>query len=30
VTIVAMGWPAEEPAAPERLPLSEILHWEHW
>jgi nitroreductase len=30
VTLVAVGWPAETPAAPERLPLSEILHWDRW
>ncbi len=30
VTLVALGWPAEEPAPPERLPLDEVLHWERW
>ena len=30
VTLVGLGWPAEKPATPERLPLDEVLHWEHW
>jgi nitroreductase len=30
VTLIAVGWPAEEPAPPERLPLDEVLHWDHW
>ncbi|HYM39962.1 MAG TPA: nitroreductase family protein [Thermoplasmata archaeon] len=30
VTLVALGWPAENPAPPERLALDEVLHWEHW
>ncbi len=30
VTLVALGWPAEEPAPPERLPLEDLLHLEHW
>ena len=30
VTLIAVGWPAEAPAAPERLPIREITHWEHW
>ncbi len=30
VTLVALGWPAEAPATPERLPLSDVLHLEHW
>lgn len=30
VTLVALGWPAEEPAPPERLPLEDLLHFEHW
>ncbi len=30
VAILAIGWPAEHPAPPERLPLSTVLHWEHW
>ncbi len=27
VALVAVGFPAEHPTAPERLPLTEILHW---
>ncbi len=30
VSLVALGWPAEDPDAPQRLPVSEILHHEHW
>ncbi len=30
VALVALGWPAENPPPPERLPLTEILHREHW
>ncbi len=30
VALVAVGWPAEKPPPPERLPLTEILHREHW
>ncbi len=30
VTLVAVGWPAEKPAPPERLPLDEVLHQERW
>jgi len=30
VTLVALGWPAENPAPPQRLPLSEVLHLEQW
>ena len=30
VTLIAIGWPAESPAAPERLPLNEVHHWEQW
>jgi len=30
VTLVALGWPAEAPAPPERLALSEALHWGRW
>lgn len=30
VAIVPLGWPAEEPAASDRLPLGEILHFDGW
>ncbi len=30
VTLVALGWPAEEPSPPARLPLGDLLHLEHW
>ena len=30
VTLVALGWPAETPAPPERLPLEQVLHLGHW
>lgn len=30
VTLIGMGWPAETPAPPERLPIDEVLHWERW
>ncbi len=30
VTLVALGWPAEDPAPPERLPLDQVLHRERW
>lgn len=30
VALVALGWPAEKPTPPDRLPLDKILHWEHW
>ncbi len=30
VALVAIGFPAEQPAPPERLPLADILHWERW
>ena len=30
VTLVAVGWPAETPSPPERRPVEELLHWEHW
>lgn len=30
VTLIALGWPAESPDPPERLPLEAILHLEHW
>jgi len=30
VTLVAVGWPAETPPIPERLPLSDVLHWDRW
>src|SRR3990170_390322 len=30
VALLPIGEPAEDPAAPERLPLSEILHWDRW
>ncbi len=30
VCLVALGWPAEAPPIPERLPLGQILHLEHW
>lgn len=30
VALLALGWPAETPPPPERLPLDEVLHWERW
>ena len=30
VTLVALGWPAESPAPPQRLPVDEVLHWDRW
>lgn len=30
VTLVALGWPAENPPPPQRLPLDEVLHWDRW
>jgi nitroreductase len=30
VTLIALGWPAETPAPPQRLPLGDVLHWERW
>jgi nitroreductase len=30
VALVAVGWPAENPAPPKRLPVTEVLHREHW
>ena len=30
VSLVALGWPAENPEPPERLPLRDILHSERW
>ena len=30
VALIALGWPAEAPAPPQRLPLGEVLHWERW
>ncbi len=30
VTLIGLGWPDENPPPPERLPLKEILHLEHW
>jgi len=30
VALVAIGWPAETPEPPKRLPLTEVLHWERW
>lgn len=30
VALLALGWPAENPAPPERLPLSGVLHWGRW
>ena len=30
VCLVALGWPAEKPGPPERLPVERILHLEHW
>lgn len=30
VALVAVGWPAEEPPPPQRLPLEEVLHRERW
>ena len=30
VSLVAVGWPAERPPPPERLPVDELLHWERW
>ncbi len=30
VSLIAMGWPAENPPPPKRLPLTEVLHREHW
>lgn len=30
VSLVAVGWPAEHPSPPERLPLDRLLHWERW
>lgn len=30
VTLIALGWPAETPEPPERMPLKELLHLEHW
>jgi len=30
VTLIALGWPAEEPRPPERLPVGQVLHWERW
>ena len=30
VALLALGWPAEHPAPPERLPQSKVLHWDRW
>jgi nitroreductase len=30
VTLIGLGWPAEEPEPPQRLPLNDILHLERW
>lgn len=30
VALVAVGWPAENPSPPQRLPLNEVLHPERW
>ncbi len=30
VTLIGLGWPAENPPPPERLPLKVILHLERW
>ena len=30
VTLLALGWPAERPEPPERLPVEEVLHRERW
>jgi nitroreductase len=30
VALVAVGWPAESPPPPKRLPMSEVLHRERW
>jgi len=30
VALLPIGRPAEDPPTPERLPLSEILHWDRW
>ncbi len=30
VALVAVGWPAENPPPPQRLPLNDVLHWERW
>ncbi len=30
VTLLALGWPAENPPPPERLPVEEVLHWDRW
>lgn len=30
VALVAVGWPAENPPPPKRLPLTEVLHKERW
>jgi len=30
VTLVALGYPSEEPPRKPRRPLSEVLHWETW
>ncbi len=30
VSLVALGWPAEDPDPPRRMPLAEILHHERW
>ncbi len=30
VTLVPIGRPAETPESAGRLPLAELLHWEHW
>ncbi len=30
VALVPVGWPAEHPAPPTRLPLEDVLHWDRW
>jgi nitroreductase len=30
LALIPLGKPAEQPEPPERLPLSEILHWDRW
>ncbi len=30
VALIALGWPAERPDPPQRLPVDRLLHWDAW